>query len=40
MGQKLWIDVKVVVTRNVHMQFNSPSSSGLKVITKVKVFVK
>ena len=28
------------VARNAHMQYESPSSSGLKVIAKVNVFEK
>ena len=29
-------DVKGLVTRNAHIQYKSPSSSGLKVMAKVK----
>ena len=32
--------VKGLITRNVQMQYESPSSSGLKVRPKVKVFEK
>ena len=38
LGQKLWNDVKGLVTRNADMQYESLSSSGLKVMAKVKVF--
>ena len=31
--------VKGLVTRNTHLQYESPTSSGLKVMAKVKVFV-
>ena len=40
LGQKLWYDVRGLVTRNAHMQYESTSSSGLKVMAKVKVFEK
>ena len=40
LGQKLWNDVKDLVTRNAHMQYESPTSSALKVMAKVKVFEK
>ena len=40
-GQKLWYHVKGLVTRNTHVQYESPMiSSGLKVMDKVKVFQK
>ena len=39
-GQKLWYHVKGLVTRNTHVQYESPISSGLKVMVKVKVFQK
>ena len=38
-GQKLWYQVKGLFTRNMHVQYESPNTSGLKVMTKVKVFV-
>ena len=38
-GQILWYHVKGLVTRNTHMQYESPISSGKKVMAKVKVFV-
>ena len=31
--------MKGLVTRNTHVQYESPTSSGLKVMAKVKVFV-
>ena len=37
--QKLWYHVKSLVNRNTHMQYESPISSGLKVMAKVKIFV-
>ena len=40
LGQKLWYEVKGLVTRNAYMQYESPRSSGLKVMAKVKVFEK
>ena len=39
-GQKIWYHVKGLVTRNTHVQYESPISSGKKVITKVKVSSK
>ena len=39
-GQKLWYHVKGLVTRNTHVQYESPISSGKKVMAKVKVFQK
>ena len=38
-GQKLRYHVKGLVTRNTHVQYESPISSGKKVMAKVKVFV-
>ena len=38
-GQKLWYDVKGLVTRNTHVQYESPIDYGKKVMAKVKVFV-
>ena len=38
-GQKLWYQVKGLVTRNTHVQYESPITSGLKVMAKVQVFV-
>ena len=37
--QKLRYHVKCLVTRNTHMQYESPITSSKKVMTKVKVFV-
>ena len=37
-SSKLWNDVKGIVTRNTHVKYKS--SSGLKVMAKVKVFEK
>ena len=34
--QKLWYDVKGLVTRNAHMQYKSPSSSGWKLLPRIK----
>ena len=39
-GQKVWYRVKGDVTRNTHVQYESPITSGLKVMAKVKVFKK
>ena len=39
-GQKLWYHVKGLVTRNTYVQYESPISSGKKVIAKGKVFQK
>ena len=39
-GQKLWFHVNSLVTRNMHVQYESPISYGKKVIAKVKVFQK
>ena len=39
-GQKLRYHVKGLVTRNTHMQHESPLTSGKKVMAKVKVFSK
>ena len=38
-GRKLRYHVKGIVTWNTHMQYESPITSGLKVMAKVKVFV-
>ena len=40
LGEKLWYDVKGLVTKNAHTQYESPRSSGLQVMAKVKVFKK
>ena len=32
--------MKGLVTRNTHLQYESPTSSGLKVMAQVKVFQK
>ena len=32
--------MKGLVTKNIHMQYESPFSPGLKVMAKVKVFQK
>ena len=37
-GKKLWYHVKGLVTRNTHVQYESPISSGKKFMAKVKVF--
>ena len=37
-GQKLWYHVKGLVTRNTPVQYESPITSGKKVMAKVKVF--
>ena len=39
-GQKLQYHVKGLVTRNTHVHYESPISSGKKVMAKVKVFQK
>ena len=39
-GQKLWYRVKNLVTRNTHVQYESPISPSKKVMAKVKVFQK
>ena len=36
--KKLWYHVKGLVPRNTHLQYESPITSGKKVIAKVKVF--
>ena len=36
----LWYHVKGLVTRNTHVQYESPITSGKKVMAKVKVFQK
>ena len=38
-GKKFWYQVKGLVTRNTNVQYESPTSSSLKVMDKVKVFV-
>ena len=38
LGQKLWYDVKDLVTRNTHVKYESPTAYGSLVMTKVKVF--
>ena len=37
---KLWYHVKVFVTQNAHEKYESPFSSGLKDMAKVKIFQK
>ena len=37
-NQKLWCHVKGLVIRDKHVQYESPITSGLKVMTKVKFF--
>ena len=37
-GQKFWYPWKGLVTRNVHMKYESPTSSCKEAIAKVKVF--
>ena len=39
MRSKLWFHVKGLVTRNTHVQYESPINSSKKVMAKVKVFV-
>ena len=39
-GQNLWYHVKGLVTRNTHVQYESPITCGKKVMAKVKVFQK
>ena len=39
-GQKLWYQKKGLATRNTHVQYESPTTSGKKVMAKVKVFQK
>ena len=39
-GQTLWYHMKALVTRNTHVQYESPTFSGLKVMAKVKVLSK
>ena len=39
-GQKLWYHVKGLVTRNTHVQYESPIAPGKKLMTKAKVFQK
>ena len=40
MRSKLWHHVKGLVTKKTHVQYESPISSGEKVMAKVKVFQK
>ena len=40
LGQKLWYDVKGLVTRYTHVKYESPTSYGSLVMPKVKVFEK
>ena len=35
---KFWYPCKGLVTRNVHMKYESPTSSGKEAMAKVKVF--
>ena len=39
-GKVLWYHVKILVTRNTHVQYESPTASGLKIMTKVNFFQK
>ena len=38
-GKQLWYHVKGLVIRNTHIKYESPIFIGLKVMSKVKVFV-
>ena len=38
-GQKIWYDMKGLVTNNTHVQYESSIPSGKKVMAKVQVFV-
>ena len=38
--QKLWNNMKGLVTRNAHVQYETPNSSCLKVMAKDKIFEK
>ena len=40
LGQKFWYPWKGLVTRNVHIKYESPTSSGKEAMAKVKVFEK
>ena len=40
LDQKLWYDVKGLITRNKHGKYESPASDRSLVMTKIKVFVK
>ena len=40
LGQKLWYGVKGLITRNAHVKYESPTSSGKEAMAKVKVFEK
>ena len=39
-GQKFWYEQKGHITRNVPVKYESPTCNGLKVMDKVKVFVR
>ena len=39
-GEKIWYHVKGLVTRNTHVQYESPITSGKKVMAKVNVVYK
>ena len=39
-GQKLWYQVKGFVTKNIHVQYESPITSALKAMARVKVLSK
>ena len=39
-GKNYWYYLKGLVTRNTHVQYKSPITSGKKVMAKVKVFQK
>ena len=38
LGQKSWYRIEGLATRNVHVKYESPTSSGKETMTKVKVF--
>ena len=40
LGKKIWNDMKGLVTRITYVNYESPSSSGLKVMAMVNVFLK
>ena len=38
LGQNFWLDWKGLITRKVHVKYESSTSNGSKVMAKVKVF--
>ena len=38
LGQKSWQGIEGLATKNAHVKYESPTSSGIEAMSKVKVF--